>query len=125
MTATADLRAAVRIASQSSASAQLPRAHLHLAQLLLSSGDWAEALVHARVALSLTSDERQLWMEAQTHAALGTLTAYRGEWQAAGHMSAAQAAAAALDTVEAVFTSRIGQAALARARDDPEGWSTA
>jgi DNA-binding CsgD family transcriptional regulator len=120
MAATADLRAAVRIAPESRAAVQLPRAHLHLAQLLLSSGDWEEAMVHARVALSLTSDERQLWMEAQAHGVLATLAGYRGEWATAAEQASA-ASAAALDTVEALFTSRIGQAALARARDDPEG----
>ena len=122
MAAAADLRAAVRIAPQSRAVVQLPRAHLHLAQLLLSSGDWDEAMMQARVALSLTSDERQLWMEAQAHGVLATLAGYRGEWATAdGQASAASAAAAALDTVEALFTARIGHAALARARDDPEG----
>jgi tetratricopeptide (TPR) repeat protein len=124
--ATADLRAALRIAPYSSASALLPRAHLHLAQLLLSSGEWAEATVHARLALSLPADERQTWIDAQAHAALATLAAYRGEWAAAaGQVSAARAAAAALDTVEALFHFRIGQAALARARGDPQGWPTA
>jgi DNA-binding CsgD family transcriptional regulator len=122
MAAAADLRAVVRIAPQSRAVVQLPRAHLHLAQLLLSSGDWDEAMMHARVALSLTSDERQLWMDAQAHGVLATLAGYRGEWATAdGQANAASAAAAALDTAEALFTARIGQAALARARDDPEG----
>ena len=122
MAAAADLRAAVRVAAQNSASAQLSRAHLHLAQLLLSSGEWDDALVHARLALSLTSDEQLMWIEAQTHAALATVAACRGQWAtAAREVSAAHTAAAVLGTVEAVFTARIAQAALARARDEPGG----
>jgi DNA-binding CsgD family transcriptional regulator len=122
MAAAADLRAAVRVAPQNSASAQLSRAHLHLAQLLLSSGEWDDALVHARLALSLTSDEQLMWIEAQAHAALAQVAACRGQWAtAAREVSAAHAAAAILGTVEAVFTARIAQAALARARDEPGG----
>jgi ATP/maltotriose-dependent transcriptional regulator MalT len=120
--ATTDLRSAIRIASQNSAAPALPRAHLRLAQLLLSSGDWEEALLHARLAQSLISDERQMWTEAQAHAILATLTAYQGRWEAAAeHVRAARDAALTLETVEAVFTSRIAQAALARARGEPAG----
>ena len=122
MAAVADLRAAARVAPQNSASAQLSRAHLHLAQLLLSSGEWDDALVHARLALSLTSDEQLMWIEAQAHAALATVAASRGQWAtAAREVSAAHTAAAVLGTMEAVFTARIAQAALARARDEPGG----
>jgi DNA-binding CsgD family transcriptional regulator len=121
MAAAADLRAAVRVAPRNSASAQLARAHL-LAQLLLSSGERDDALVHARLALSLTSDEQLMWIEAQAHAALATVAACRGQWAtAAREVSAAHTAAAGLGTVEAVFTARIAQAALARARDEPGG----
>jgi ATP/maltotriose-dependent transcriptional regulator MalT len=122
MAATADLRAAVRVAPQNSASAQLSRAHLHLAQLLLISGEWDDALVHARLALSLTSDDQLIWIEAQAHAALATVAACRGQWAtAAREVSAAHTAATVLGTSEAVFTARIAQAALARARDEPGG----
>lgn len=122
MAAAADLRAAVRAAPRNSAAEHLTRAHLHLAQLLLSSGDWDDALVHARLALSLTSDEQLMWIEAQAHAALATVAACRGQWAtAAREVSAAHTAAAKLGTVEAVFMARIAQAALARARDQPDG----
>ncbi len=122
MAAAGDLRAAVRLAPQNSASAQLSRAHLHLAQLLLSSGEWDDALVHARLALSLTSDEQLMWIEAQAHAALAMVTACRGQWAvAAREVSAAHNAAGVLGTSEAVFTARIAEAAVARARDEPGG----
>jgi DNA-binding CsgD family transcriptional regulator len=120
MTAAADLLAAVRADPRNSGPAQLARAHVHLTQLLLSSGEWDGALVHARLALSLISDEQLMWIEAQAHTALATVAAGRGQWAtAAREASAAQAAAAVLGTVEAMFSARIAQAALARARDEP------
>jgi DNA-binding CsgD family transcriptional regulator len=119
-TATADLRAAIRLARHGAAAAQLPRAHLQLSQLLLSSGEWDEALVHARAALSLVSAERRVWMDAQVHAALARLFGGRGEWQRASeHLTAADAAAAEAAAVEAVVTTRVAHAAVARAGDDP------
>ena len=118
--AIADLRAAIRLARHAAAAAQLPRAHVQLSQLLLSSGEWDEALVHARAALSLVSAERRVWMEAQVHAALARLFGGRGEWQrAAEHLAAADAAAGEAGTIEAVVTTRVAQAAVARARNDP------
>ncbi len=118
--AIADLRAAIRLARHGAAAAQLPRAHLQLSQLLLSSGGWDEALVHARAALSLVSAERRVWMDAQVHAALARLFGGRGEWQRAGeHLAAADAAAIESGTIEAVVTTRVARAAVARARNDP------
>ena len=120
--AMADLRAGIRLARQAGVPQSLPRAHLQLAQLLVGAGEWDEALVHARLALSLVSDERRVWMEAQSHAVLGRLHACRGEWtQAQQHVDAATAAATALGTAEAVFTACIARATLARAHDDPRG----
>ena len=102
------------------AAAQLPRAHVQLSQLSLSSGEWDEALVHARAALSLVSAERRVWMDVQVHAALARLFGGRGEWQRAGeHLAVADAAAAAAGTIEAVVTTGVAQAAVARARSDP------
>ena len=118
--AVADLRGAVGLARDSPATMQLPRAHVHLAQALLNSGDWGEALVHARTALSLTSDERRMWIEAQAYATVGTLLACRGEWEAATeHINAARQAAGELSTLEASFTTLAAEAYLARAREEP------
>ena len=120
--AIADLRAAISLGRRGAAVAQLDRAHFHLANLLLNSGEWDEALVHARVALSVVADERRVWMEAQPHGAISGLLASRGEWDAAvPHAKAASDTAAALGTSEAVFTARIAESNLARARDEPEG----
>jgi ATP/maltotriose-dependent transcriptional regulator MalT len=119
--AIADLRAAIFLARRAAAAVELPRAHLQLAQLLLSSGGWDEALVHARLALSLATDERRVWMEAQVHAALARLLGARGEWDRAGeHLGAGGAAATVLGTIEAVVTIRIAEAAVARARHKPQ-----
>jgi len=121
MAAIADLQAAIRLARHGAAAAQLPRAHVQLSQLLLSSGEWDEALVHARTALSLVSAERRVWLDAQVHAALARLFGARGEWQRAGeHLAAADAAAAEAGTIEAIVTTRVASAAVARARDAPE-----
>ncbi len=75
--AIADLPAAINLGRQGAVIAQLDRAHFHLANLLLNSGEWDEALVHARVALSVVADERRVWMEAQAHAAISGLLALR------------------------------------------------
>ena len=94
---------------------------VQLSQLLLSSGEWDEALVHARAALSLVSAERRVWMDAQVHAAMARLFGGRGEWQrAAEHLAAADAAAGEAGTIEAVVTTRVALASVARARNDPE-----
>jgi len=119
--AIADLRVAIRLARHGAAAAQLPRAHVQLAQLLLSSGEWDEALVHARAALSLVSAERRVWLDPQVHATLARLFGGRGEWQRAGeHLAAADDAAGEAGTIEAVVTARVARATVARARNDPE-----
>jgi DNA-binding CsgD family transcriptional regulator len=117
--AIADLRAAIRLARHGAAAVQLPRAHLQLSQLLQSSGEWDEALVHARAALSLVSAERRVWLDPQVHATLARLFGGQGEWQRAGeHLAAADTAAREAGTIEAVVTTRVAQAAVARARND-------
>ncbi|HXW79478.1 MAG TPA: LuxR C-terminal-related transcriptional regulator, partial [Acidimicrobiales bacterium] len=115
----ADLRAAVRLARHV-ATTQLPRAHLHLSQLLFDAGEWDEALVQGRVALSLLSDERRTWVEAQVHATLSRLLASRGQWaEAEAQLAAAQAAARELGTPEAWATAMLAEAALARVKNEP------
>jgi len=117
-----DLQTGVRLARRVGAATPLPRAHLQLAHLLVGAGAWDEALVHARLALSLVSEERRVWIQAQTHAVMGRLHACRGGWaQAEEHVAAAESAAAALATAEAVFTACIARATLARARGQPHG----
>jgi DNA-binding CsgD family transcriptional regulator len=119
--AIADMRAAISLARKGSVPVQLPRTHLQLSVLLVNLGAWDEALLHARTALSLVTEERQVWMQAQVFAALATVLGYRGQWELAEeNVSRATEAASRQDTSEAVFTARIARAAVARARDRPE-----
>jgi DNA-binding CsgD family transcriptional regulator len=119
--AAADMRGAIRLARKGSVSAQLPRSHLQLSVLLVNLGAWDEALLNARTALSLVTEDHQVWIEAQVFAALATVYAYRGQWELAEeNITQATAAATRQDTSEALFTARIARAALARARDRPE-----
>ncbi len=118
--AIADLRAAIRRAREGSRVVLLARAHLHLAGLLFDSGEWEEALVHARVSLSLICDEGLAPLEAQARAALATQLAARGDWTAAaGQLAAARAAIARCRVREGVVMTQLALAALARARQDP------
>jgi DNA-binding CsgD family transcriptional regulator len=120
--AIADLRGVTEKSRGSVAVRALPRAHIHLAQLLLARGDWDEAELHARVGLSLVEDEGHLWIEAQAHAALGTILASRGEWEPAqNHSESARQAAVGLGTAEMVFTACYLDASIARARSEPQG----
>jgi ATP/maltotriose-dependent transcriptional regulator MalT len=120
--AVADLRAAIGRVRDTVPVPQLPRAHIHLAQLLVHQGDWDQALLHARVALSLVSDEGHLWIKAQAHSASGTILASRGDWEAASaHAESAHQAADLLGTSEAVFTALSLDASIARARGNATG----
>ena len=100
---------------------QLARCHYLMAVLLTNSGEWDDAIVHARTAVSIATDDQLVWMQSQCHAALGTLSAYRGDWHNAEiHVDRANHTAAGTDNVEALATARVAAAALARAQDQPE-----
>jgi DNA-binding CsgD family transcriptional regulator len=120
--ATADLRNVVRLVRQGAQTAELPRAHLQLAQLLIIGGEWDEAVLHARLGLSLVDDGGQVWIEAQAHAALASVLASRGQWtEAVAHAKSARAVADIVGTIEAIFTAHIAESALARARGNAAG----
>ncbi len=120
--AVADLRAVIGLGRRGWVPVQLPRAHLHLSDLLFVLGDWDEASVQARLALSIVSDEQRVWLAAQVHANLGSLLAVKGDWRSADEqVGAAREAAAASGIVEAVFKTRIAEAWLAQARSEPQG----
>jgi DNA-binding CsgD family transcriptional regulator/Tfp pilus assembly protein PilF len=114
----ADLRAATRLARHGPA-LQLPRAHLHLAELLFDAGEWDEAVVQGHVALSLLSDERRTWVEAQAYANLSWVPASRGQWQQAEEqLRKAEKAAAEMATSESRSATLLARGTLARAKDD-------
>jgi len=112
----------IRLVRQGAVTAELPRAHLQLAQLLIIGGAWDEAILHARLGLSLVDDGGQVWIEAQAHAAMASVMASRGEWSTGvAHAASARSVADITGTIEAIFTAHIAESALARARDDAAG----
>ena len=120
--ATADFRNVLRLVRQGAQTAELPRTHLQLAQLLIIGGEWDEAVLHARLGLSFVDDGGQVWIEAQAHAALASVMASRGQWtEAIAHAKSARGVADIVGTLEALFTAHIAESALARARGDAAG----
>jgi DNA-binding CsgD family transcriptional regulator len=118
--AISDHRAVLRAARRTSVY-QLARCHFQMAMLLVAIGEWDEAVVHARTAISVAADHQQVWYQAQCQAVQGMVLAYRGDWDlAAGHVTAAQTRAASHDSLEAVFMARVAAAALAQAQGRPE-----
>jgi DNA-binding NarL/FixJ family response regulator len=100
---------------------QLARCHYLMAFLQTHRGEWDDAIVHARTAVSIASDDQLVWIQSQCHAALGTLFAYRGDWhEAQFHTDLATTLAAGSDNVEAMAIARVAVAALYRARNQPE-----
>jgi len=119
--AQADLRAVLGLIRRGSVPVQLARCHFLMASILTNRGDWDEALVHARTALAVASDDQLVWVLPQCHAALGTLLAYRGEWEEAEHhVARASEVAASNESLEAMGMARVARAALARARNEPD-----
>ena len=122
--AISDHRAVLRAARRTSIY-QIARCHVQMAILLVNSGDWNQALVHARTAASIASDEQQIWIGSQCQAVLATILAYRGEWELAGrHLAGAESLAASHESLEAVLSARIAAAAIGRAEHRPQPSST-
>lgn len=118
--AVADLRTAIRLAGHGAPATLLPRAHLHLAQLLPYLEELDEAQVHADLALSLVAGDRQVWLESQVQAALVRVLAARGEWAEDDNaLAAARRLATELGTPEALGGVLIAEATLARAQGEP------
>jgi DNA-binding CsgD family transcriptional regulator len=117
----ADLRAAIGMSRTGASYRQLPRAHLALARGLVVAGAWDEAQVQARTMQSLL-DEHHVWMGAQAEAVVVPILAARGDFaQAEANAAAADAAMAALGTIEIEGMARLGRAAIARAKGDARG----
>jgi len=113
--AAADYRRAIKLARHAP-SYVLPRAHLGLGQALFYLGDWDEAIVHGRVAVSLLSDERTTWQEVAAHGALVEMLAARGDWDSAREQQAAcQRLAPATGSMQGIGYSLTMQASVAAA----------
>lgn len=100
---------------------ELARCHRELATLLVTRGEFDEALVQAHTGLTIAVDDRRGTEDAACHAVLGTILAYRGDQEAAAtHAAAAAAAADRLGAIEAMVMVRIGDSTLAVADGSPE-----
>ena len=65
-----------------------------MATLQVGSGEWDEALLHARTALSVSSDDELVWLEVAMPFRHGAILADRGDWDlAASHLAQADAKA--------------------------------
>jgi len=119
--AVADLRAGVRLARYGP-SQLLTRAHLDLCQALFLTGNWDEALVHGRVALSLISDERHSWIEGLVHAALVYVLGSRGDTdRAREHQAAAKRLIDGAGTTrEGLLVNSVAEALVGLAQGEPE-----
>jgi DNA-binding CsgD family transcriptional regulator len=117
--AIADLRQAINLGKRARSPIDPPRAHHHLAQALFWSGDWSDALLHARVAQSLVADDHELLLRAPVYATLAYLLASRGERKASEDaLTLAAQYADEQGTVEALVRVRLARATCARARGD-------
>lgn len=117
-----DLKAAVLLVHRGATAGHLARAHVHLCQSLFETGEWDDALVQARIALSLTADERTTWVEAQAHAVAGIVLVSRGEYDAAReHIARSRAVADEVGSIEALFTVMVTESGLARAQENAAG----
>jgi ATP/maltotriose-dependent transcriptional regulator MalT len=119
--ARSDLEGVLAMVRRGYVPVQLGRCHYLMAVVLTNGGEWDEAFLHARTAVSIAEDDRLIWIQSQCDAALGTLFAYRGDWQAAEfHIDRASQTAAGVDSFEALAIGQIATAALARARSQPD-----
>jgi DNA-binding CsgD family transcriptional regulator len=88
--------------------------------MLTAAGEWDDAELHARTALSIATDDRLVWMQSQCHAALATVMAFRGSWEdAERHLERAGSLAHGADNLEAAAVARVAESNLARARELP------
>ncbi len=120
--ARADLEVVFDLARRGHVAVQLSRCHYVMAAILTIAGEWDDAELHARTALSIATDDRLVWMQSQCHAALSALMAYRGEAEYARlQLERAESLARGADNIEAAALALVTAAALARARHDPAG----
>ena len=117
----ADLRGAIGLAARHPWDlTSRATAHSYLGQTLFHAGAWDETLVQARVALSLTRDDPQPWVEAGAHAAIAWVLACRGSWdQATAHLEAVDSIAAR--NPRWIGSILISRGVLALAKADPAG----
>jgi DNA-binding CsgD family transcriptional regulator len=117
-----DLRAAITRAHGGEPLRQVARAHGFLAQAELHLGDWDDALVHAELAVSIAEDSGAPLTYAFAHATASTLSAFRGDLEAAeAYLAAAEVGASALPFWVDVHTVATARARLCLVRSDAPG----
>jgi DNA-binding CsgD family transcriptional regulator len=118
-----DLRAAIQMSRSGFSQQHLPAAHVYLARALYILGDWDEALVHARAAQAIVTDDRLRWIRGRAESVLGTVAAGRGAWQEA-QACLAVTTALARDSGGAAWpdlVARLVESAICRAKADAAG----
>jgi DNA-binding CsgD family transcriptional regulator len=118
-----DLRAAIRLSRAAFSQQHLPAAHVYLARALYVVGDWDEALVHARAAQAIVTDDRLSWIRGRAESVIGTVAAARGSWQEAEACLAIAEGAArkASNAAWPELAARVVRSAICRARADAAG----
>jgi DNA-binding CsgD family transcriptional regulator len=118
-----DLRAAIQMSRAGFSQQHLPAAHVYLARALYVIGDWDEALVHARAAQAIVTDERLGWIRGRAESVLGVVAAARGAWNEAAACLAVTDEMARESGGEAwpELVSRLVESAICRARADAAG----
>jgi DNA-binding NarL/FixJ family response regulator len=117
-----DLRAAIRLSRAGFSQQHLPAAHVYLARALYVVGDWDEALVHARLAQAIVSDERLSWIRGRAESVIGTIAAGRGAWQEAETcLAIANEATKVSEAAWPELVARLVKSAICRARGDAAG----
>jgi ATP/maltotriose-dependent transcriptional regulator MalT len=125
--AVVDLRAAIQMSRAGVSHQHVPAAHVYLARALYVLGDWDEAMVHARAAQAIATDDRHTWIRGRAESVLGTVAAARGRWDEAEECLAIanDAVERAGETAWPELIARLVASALCRARSDPAGVVTA
>jgi DNA-binding NarL/FixJ family response regulator len=120
--AIADLRAAIQMSRAGFSQPHLPAAHVYLARALYVVGEWDEALVHARAAQAIVTDDRLGWIRGRAESVLGTVAAARGAWdEADAYLAIANEAARGAQAAWPDLVARLVQSAICRAKRDAAG----
>jgi DNA-binding CsgD family transcriptional regulator len=124
--AVTDLNAARSLAPASTTPEVTITAHFFLAHAQALLGDWADAAINADLAITTGEVDEDVWAHAATRGTAARLAALRGDWATAEeHLAESQRWYALVGPPQYVVYPALARAALAQARDDPQGMLTA
>lgn len=124
--AVADLRAVIGWQRRGMSIVGVTNAYTALAEAEFRTGDWDAAAIHLDLAVSLGEDLNHTWFLAYARSVAAYLYAVRGDEQfAAAHADAAQDAARAAPSMEALGCAALARAHVAWSRGDWPGVVTA